>query len=470
MTFKGDSTVTKANLIIKPVGEGLQFVQSADPDAEIRRLVNDRTDSVALYRSNETYVRMHVDDNGFAKELPPNFPYPGHDYDVPGLAAFTCDNGDDYVSFDEECTRVVRDVIRGLTRPQLPPDSCDPIGEFWGSFSYSGSRNGLILLPLSRFTCDDRIYFDDNSIIIYGPELVNWESLGVVLEPKLFKLDAANTMPLEWAKNWATGITLEHLRGSALCALVVPIDPQQFMSGSHAYHAELIRNAADRVEELLDVIRFEHCGVRLPEALPGRAGHVERSWFSAAIIYLPGSPAGALIGNAVETHAIIGGLGLEAPTGSYERIRGGEVAMILRRGLAMFSEFLGASRQTQQFMLGMSLLEFLASPDEYTQMKDVKREIATHAARSKTEYHEICERVLELTSKDGPTTGLRTRIIHYGQTFEDAIPNRTDRVTILEELERFARACLHDLFEQRGRSWTALREWRTERRLKLGIS
>jgi hypothetical protein len=469
MNSNGAAMTEATNLIIKPVGHICEYKTSSDPRADVRQIIGAMTDSRIIYRGGGYSVRLHLDDNGFAKQLEPNFRYPYEDLDVPGIAVFTCEDEHGYVPFNSECLRVVHDVLRGLARPHHPSTDCDPIGDFWDKYSYEGSKEALILMPLARLISDDQITFDNGRIVLYPPA-VEWEHLNIQDPLRLLESIEGAESSLGWSQNASTRLGIADLEPLALCAQIMPIDDVLFHSGNHKYHAQLIRDAADRIEELLDIVRFEQCRIRVPEGLPGRAGLIPTSMFSAAVVYMPWSSTGLMIGNSIETHAIVGGIGIDAYSGHYMPVAGGEVAMLLRRGLAMFSEFLTAGRQTQQFMLGISLLEFLASPDEYTKMNDVKREIASLVATDKIEYHRICDRFRKLTSEDGNSAGLRTQIVHFGRTFEDIVTDREQRLAVLEELEHYAGCCLQYMFDCKDETWDSFVQRRSGKRKSLGVA
>lgn len=66
----------------------------------------------------------------------------------------------------------------------------------------------------------------------------------------------------------------------------------------------------------------------------------------------------------------------------------------------------------------MTLIEFLANPDEYRNWKKLKSDIVCHIARDETDYHHLLRRFEELTSiKDsaGNQKGLRTLVVHHGR-------------------------------------------------------
>ncbi len=93
-----------------------------------------------------------------------------------------------------------------------------------------------------------------------------------------------------------------------------------------------------------------------------------------------------------------------------------------------------AITQTSKFIQAISLLEFLADPFAYTQMKKVKTKISADSALDKTDYHLKCDFIRKITSyeeENGENTGIRQNIIHQGKTFEE-MKNTDERVKIFK--------------------------------------
>jgi hypothetical protein len=94
-------------------------------------------------------------------------------------------------------------------------------------------------------------------------------------------------------------------------------------------------------------------------------------------------------------------------------------------------------------MQALSLLEFLAYPDEYRKFEDVKKVIARHVARDPTDYQRILDRFFELTGKRDPDTGrfigYRTRVVHMGERVERLVPDPQARGQLFLELDGYIR-------------------------------
>lgn len=141
------------------------------------------------------------------------------------------------------------------------------------------------------------------------------------------------------------------------------------------------------------------------------------------------------------------GLGLELePLEAHHFPGDGEVGHIARHALVLYSDLLQAENETAKFMQALSLLEFLASPFDYQNFKEVKKVISRYAAKSAAEYARLLERFIELTGKKseetGEITGLRTRIVHMGDSIERLVPDRNDRVKLFRELDGYIRSVL----------------------------
>ena len=98
----------------------------------------------------------------------------------------------------------------------------------------------------------------------------------------------------------------------------------------------------------------------------------------------------------------------------------------------------------------MTLLEFLATPDEFKNWKSLKGDIICHSASDKTHFHKLAHRFRELTSLEdacGKQIGIRTSVVHHGRFLEDVVPDANDRRSLFRELQVFASSVLGDMLE-----------------------
>ena len=193
-----------------------------------------------------------------------------------------------------------------------------------------------------------------------------------------------------------------------------------------------------------------------------------------ALLYNPSHHESYLIaGAASPPTAIVRGLGLEiAEDPSIEPPDGGEVGAIAKHSLTLFRDVLEASTETLRFTRAMTLLEFLASPDAYSRMQDVKKEIACHVACDPASYQGILERFQDLSHrKTGETQhGLRTLIIHHGKYLEDILPVEEERYSLFRELQGYASCVIRHMLDRKLVSWEEFLEYRKERRRSIGVT
>ena len=183
-----------------------------------------------------------------------------------------------------------------------------------------------------------------------------------------------------------------------------------------------------------------------------------------------------LIGGRGVVSRLVAGLGLEL-NATQCSVPGhlpaaGEVGFIARHGLMLFSDLMDSNTDTVKFARAMTLLEYLACPDEFKQWKKLKGEIVSHVAQSKAEYHQHCERFRELTSKEdasGAQVGLRTLIVHHGRRLEDLVPDPKNRAALFNELWRYCYRVLTDMVDRAHLTWEQFQQYRKQLRVSVGV-
>ena len=110
-----------------------------------------------------------------------------------------------------------------------------------------------------------------------------------------------------------------------------------------------------------------------------------------------------------------------------------------------------------RFIQALSLLEFLAHPDEYKKFEEVKKVIARHIAKDTREYQKLLERFFELTGKKDSATnkviGYRTRVIHMGENIESIVPDKNDRKLLFVELQTYIKAVIDHMISHSHLAW-----------------
>ncbi|MBN73099.1 MAG: hypothetical protein CME32_27910 [Gimesia sp.] len=278
-------------------------------------------------------------------------------------------------------------------------------------------------------------------------------------------------------KTSATGFNCDVLANTPLVVFTTQIDWNTFLGQDHISDLELIKLLSATAERAFDLIRFHFCRFDLPDTLPGKVG----SWFGSgtflgAMLYtLSDNESYLIAGEAIDCSIVAKGLGLDLNVNLPDKqltVNDGEVASVAIHGLSLLSDVMIASNDTIKFVRAMTLLEFLANPDEFKNWKSLKGDIICHCASNKTEYHELAYRFRELTSLEdatGKQIGLRTLVVHNGRFLTDIVPDPDDRRSLFRELQSFASGVLGDMLENATMSWSEFETFRSEKKQSLGV-
>ena len=171
--------------------------------------------------------------------------------------------------------------------------------------------------------------------------------------------------------------------------------------------------------------------------------------------------------------ALVRGLGLELDQfARVEPVYDGQVGMIARHALRLYSGALTALTETLKFIQLMNLIEYIASPFTYMKMVDVKKQIARHVAKDFNDYKDILEDFKLLTSEPGSAVGLnnglRHNIIHMGQNIEDLI-GPEDRAKVFRRLISYTAVPIHDMIRLSANGWDTIERHRTYRMHEIGL-
>lgn len=340
----------------------------------------------------------------------------------------------------------------------------------------------LCLLPLARVLVEDPFWISE-AVAVFPPDALTGETLRTVGWPERDyqqTLSRSGTVilggdALHWAKSGAARSDLPDFFGSALLALPVAINWDAFLEPeSHEAHLDMLTAAMEEAERRLDLVRFENCKMGLADHLPGRAGLLGDTGFCAGLFYAPDDHESYIIGGRVLTHQVIAGIGLDLTGAPMVRPVGeGEVGSVARHALRLYSEALEAATDTSRFVQLLSLIEFVAAPEDYIAMKRAKRAIARQIARDQVDYHAIIDDFLYLTSESGAATGanrgLRHNIVHLGKRLED-LTTREERAAIFRRLARYAGATIAGLLDHDGEDWSVIEALRAAGVARLGLT
>lgn len=339
----------------------------------------------------------------------------------------------------------------------------------------------LILMPLTRLVFD--FPFKIGKFHFFPPENIEVGSLRPIPN-KTFDREVNKSSVtmfqgqyLRESSTSLTGFDVGILNSHPLVAFVEEIDWDDFLGQDHKEDINLIKKLSSKAERAIDIIRFEFCRFDLPDTLPGPVGSWESSgcYLGALLYSIEDHESYLIAGDAVECSIVIKGLGLEIngqPLTHIPNPSEGELAGIALHGLFLFSDAANSSNETIKFIRIMTLLEFLASPDEYQSWKKLKGNIACHCAKDAVDYHSILERFMTLTSKkdsEGQEIGIRTLLVHQGKLIPELIPNPEERKSLFKELQRYCGMVINDMIKESSMSWVQFCNYRDRLKQEIGI-
>lgn len=333
----------------------------------------------------------------------------------------------------------------------------------------------LVFMPISRVLVEEPHTLA--SLQILPPEFCDLKQFRPILPQSFDSAAQSGSGNSRELLTSITGFGLEVLSDSAIVAFIAKIDWDRFLIANHDDDIELLRVLSQIAERSFDLVRFYSCRFDLPDSLPGTVGSWDGSGpYLGAMIYSPFDHESYLIaGEAIDCSVVAKGIGLDIDFDLSESIplsTDGEVAAIASHGLVLFSDAMRSHNDTLKFVRIMMLFEFLANPNEFRNWQKLKGDIACHVARTKQEYHDICERFRQLTSLNSASNeqiGLRTLIVHHGRFLEEIVPTRAERKALFRQLQMYSGKVLEDMLSNKGMTWTAFQTWRAERKTALGV-
>jgi hypothetical protein len=344
------------------------------------------------------------------------------------------------------------------------------------------AEDRLAILPLSRLVIDEPVRL--GPFHLYPAGGVDLDELRTIPNchaqpPQDSLVSVLEGQNLRESLSHATGATVDVLWQHALIAFPIRLDWDGFLRADHRSDIDLLRRLSDQASRALDVIRFHFCHFHLPDSLPGQPGTWNGSGANcAALLYSrPDHESYLIAGPAVMSSVVVRGLGLEveaATLGADAGLPGeGEVGQITRHALSLYSAVLESNSWTSKFSRIFTLIEFLATPDEYRVLQKAKTDIIIHVAADKTEYHQLCDRFRDLTSRvdeaTGSQVGIRTLITHHGRHLEDVVPDERARIALMQELQRYCFRVLTDMLRMSSSSWAEFTEYRGRLAARIGI-
>ncbi len=317
------------------------------------------------------------------------------------------------------------------------------------------NRDYLIaIMPITRVIIDFESVSFPHGVTFYPPGYVQLDNLGHILNRA-----GMSGVPLAEAMAASSRVTLENFDGHPLVVFPCMFRWDEFRADNFRNHLKFIRIMSEYIDETLDVVRYYQCEINNFHALPGKAGTLNSNiMMSAALLYNPKIHESRIIAGDAFANRITRGLGLPlSPVKPTLFPKSGEVGKIVKHALSLYSNLMESTNLTVKFTQCMSLMEFLAFPDEYKKFSEVSKIIARYVAKNAKEYQDLLERFYDLTGRTDPETkeiiGLRTRIVHLGDKIETILPDDNILNMLFQELEIYIKAVIDHMIKYSDLSW-----------------
>ncbi len=303
----------------------------------------------------------------------------------------------------------------------------------------------LVVMPVARLFLEQLPLTFPNDVTFYPNGYVQIDNLHVIKN--------RNSSSLAEVASLMSGVDENVINLHPIVVFPLQFDWQQFLAYGHRQNMEFIRSLSDHVDrKCFNFIRYRQCSLFTNgdpiHNLPGRAGQINTNHMMAgALLYNHFDREARIIGGDAFTHIITRGLGLSLESIDHSEFPShGEVGSIVGHALLLYTAMLEANNPTSFFVQALSLLEFLADPNEYRKFEEVKKIIARYVAKNAVDYDALLNRFRELTSKQeditGRQIGYRTLIIHMGKRLEDIVTDIEQRRSIFLELDKCIRSII----------------------------
>ncbi|MCI8409698.1 MAG: hypothetical protein HFJ09_10605 [Lachnospiraceae bacterium] len=298
-------------------------------------------------------------------------------------------------------------------------------------YSFLDSNMAVALVPIKDFTISEK-YIIDGNINIYPKHTLDTS----VIQGSIYDFSFQEIKDIFYD---ATIIAFP----------IVP--PQIIITGSllPSVKDELIKKALNQAEEIINVFRYIYSNFDKVSNLPQRAGYIKGNLcgfllFSIAMqaatfISVKNYVTSQTIGNSLNVNVSLMKPSIDYIFSSLYK-NNTVISNIIKHALRLYSDILYLPTVTNKFMQAMTLVDYLGNPFEYQKMQKNKAQIAPFSADSFSQYNFICERFKYLTSKKdehGKEIGLRTNIIHNGQSLESLIFEGYKIDLVLRELQLY---------------------------------
>lgn len=296
----------------------------------------------------------------------------------------------------------------------------------------------LVLMPLSQVFCDRSVHYP-YGITYYPPGTAKLDGFNVV------ENDPDSESP-SIRSSAAAGASMESFQEHGLLVFPATFDASLIETAGHEVQVELIRRLSEEIDKIcLNFVRYYSCSLDRCHAIPARAGQLASDpAMSICLVFDPERRQSKMYGGAAFSVAFTGGIGIWLKQPEWQHFPAyGEVGNVVYQALALYAAMLEAGSDTHRYIQALSLLEFLAFPNDYKSFPKVKKVISRYVARDQNEYDQLLERFRELTGKKDEETGIekgyRTRVVHIGDRIESMIPDPESRKDLFAELDGYIR-------------------------------
>lgn len=235
---------------------------------------------------------------------------------------------------------------------------------------------------------------------------------------------------------------------------------------------QYLTKCIEEAHTLLDLIKYYYCGYDKPEMHPAPPGLIEGGT-STMINMIPALYVNRFYREKILTYTNQAGRGLKVDDlsflqkylGIFEEVN--EVGQILKQALRLNRIILDLNDFTAKFVQIMSLLDFLAFPETYKNFSEAKEKVIIHIINSNDEFERLKNRFNELTGKKEydeagkiKYIGIRTRIVHLGETLDRILPSKYEINCLFQELQKYSYAVLNDMFRYIYSTWDEFEQFR----------
>lgn len=321
----------------------------------------------------------------------------------------------------------------------------DPVKDYASHFS---SFNAIAILPIYGISIKEKIEL--NEFTLYPRFRLNHDNLN---------LESTISEKLENLNKYEKADIIRENEKDILdvfgthCLIAFPINFNHKEVTNPTLETALIKVLSEDADKVVNLIRFYSCDYNEPFKLIPNAGYCQDKYSSALIYYAdekilkvyrglvlnlhPSHPSNLIINDSIENHVL-----------TKAKADIGEVGNIASHALLLNSQTLMEASSTSKFLLIMQLIDFLMLPYNYKSFSKAKGNFICHIAKNKQEYHKLSKRFRELTDKNG----LRTKIIHGGETIESLI-DLSQIDSLFKELQGYIKINIESLIKHYEKTW-----------------